>query len=146
MLKNREKMRDIQRQNEKEYSETTASLKDELYDKWEEPMKEKMLRDRRLWISEFMEKNEFSKIPDTVKDFYEKDKVKIPPTAEELEMMQKLAEAKKKEKGKGKKKKKLTEKDKFEKDNPRNGPTETVLIMQQQVEKHTKEWKDQISP
>lgn len=81
MLKNREKMRDIQRQNEKEYSETTASLKDELYDKWEEPMKEKMLRDRRLWISEFMEKNEFSKIPDTVKDFYEKDKVKIPPTA-----------------------------------------------------------------
>lgn len=139
-------MRDIQRQNEKEYSETTASLKDELYDKWEEPMKEKMLRDRRLWISEFMEKNEFSKIPDTVKDFYEKDKVKIPPTAEELEMMQKLAEAKKKEKGKGKKKKKLTEKDKFEKDNPRNGPTETVLIMQQQVEKHTKEWKDQISP
>lgn len=43
-----------------------------------------------------MEKNEFSKIPDTVKDFYEKDKVKIPPTAEELEMMQKAADAKKK--------------------------------------------------
>lgn len=59
-------------------------------------MKEKMLRDRRLWISEFMERAEFTKIPDTVKDFYEKDKVKIPPTAEELEMMQKLAEAKKK--------------------------------------------------
>lgn len=55
-----------------------------------------MLRDRRLWISEFMERAEFTKIPDTVKDFYEKDKVKIPPTAEELEMMQKLAEAKKK--------------------------------------------------
>jgi hypothetical protein len=48
-------------------------------------------------------------------------------------MMQKLAEAKKKEKGKGKKKKKLTEKDKFEKENPRCGPTETVLIMQQQI-------------
>lgn len=96
MLRHREKMREVQRQNEKEYSETTASLKDQLYEKWEEPMKEKMLRDRRLWISEFMEKNEFSKIPDTVKDFYEKDKVKIPPTAEELEMMQKLAEAKKK--------------------------------------------------
>ena len=57
MFKHREKMRDIQRQNEKQYSETTASLKDELYEKWEEPMKEKMLRDRRLWISEFMEKN-----------------------------------------------------------------------------------------
>lgn len=54
--------------------------------------------------------------------------------------MLKLAEAKKKEKakGKGKKKKKnLTEKDKFEKDNPRNGPTEAVLIMQQKVEQHT---------
>lgn len=48
-----------------------------------------------------------------MKDFYEKDVVKIPPTAEEQEMMQKMAEAKKKEKGKGKKKKKLTEKDKF---------------------------------
>ena len=48
--------------------------------------------------------------------------------------MQKLAEAKKKEKGKGKKKKKkLTEKDKFEKENPRCGPTETVLIMQQHI-------------
>ena len=50
--------------------------------------------------------------------------MKIPPTPEEIEMMQKLAEAKKKEKGKGKKKKKkLTEKDKFEKENPRCGPT-----------------------
>lgn len=105
-----------------------------------------MLRDRRGWISEFMERNEFSKIPDTVKDYYEKDKVKIPPTAEEQEMMLKLAEAKKKEKGKGKKKKKLTEKDKFEKDNPRNGPTETVLLMQQQIEKHSTEWKDQTGP
>jgi hypothetical protein len=105
-----------------------------------------MLRDRRLWISEFMERYEFSKIPDTVKDFYEKNVVKIPPTAEEQEMMLKLAEAKKKEKGKGKKKKKkLTEKDKFEKDNPRCGPTETVLIMQKQIERHTQEWKDQTS-
>ena len=104
-------------------------------------MKEKMLRERRDWISKFMEKYEYSKIPDTVKDFYEKDKVKIPPTPEQLEMMQKLAEAKKKEKGKGKKKKKLTEKDKFEKENPRNGPTETVLVMQEQIEKHTKECK-----
>jgi hypothetical protein len=104
-----------------------------LYEKWEEPLKEKMLRDRRLWISEYMERAEFAKIPDTVKDFYEKDKVKIPPTPEEQEMMLKLAEAKKKEKGKGKKKKKLTEKDKFEKENPKCGPTETVLIMQQQI-------------
>jgi len=55
-----------------------------------------MLRDRRLWISEFMERNEFTKIPDTVKDYYEKDKVKIPPTAEEQEAMLKAAEAKKK--------------------------------------------------
>jgi hypothetical protein len=30
-----------------------------------------------------MERHEFSKIPDTVKDFYEKDKVKVPLTAEE---------------------------------------------------------------
>jgi hypothetical protein len=47
--------------------------------------------------------------------------------------MLKMAELKKKNKakGKGKKKKKLTEKDKFEKDNPRNGPTETVLTLQQ---------------
>ena len=97
-----------------------------------------MLRDRREWIAEFMERNEYTKIPDTVKDFYEKDKVKIPPTPEELEMMQKMAEAKKKEKGKGKKKKKLTEKDKFQKQNPRNGPTEAVLDIQQEVEKHTK--------
>jgi hypothetical protein len=29
-----------------------------------------------------MERHEFSKIPDTVKDFYEKDKVKVPLTAE----------------------------------------------------------------
>lgn len=29
-----------------------------------------------------MEKHEFSKIPDNIKDFYERDKVKIPPTAE----------------------------------------------------------------
>lgn len=83
-------------QNAKEYQETISTLKDQLYEKWEQPMKEKMLRDRRLWISQFMERNQFSKIPDTVKDFYEKDKVKIPPTAEQLEMMQKLAEAKKK--------------------------------------------------
>lgn len=31
-----------------------------------------------------MERHEYTKIPDTVKDFYEKDKVKIPPTPEEL--------------------------------------------------------------
>lgn len=30
-----------------------------------------------------MERHEFSKIPDTVKDFYEKDKVKVPLTPEE---------------------------------------------------------------
>ena len=35
-------------------------------------MKEQMLRVRREWISEFMEMNEFAKIPDTVKDFYER--------------------------------------------------------------------------
>jgi hypothetical protein len=29
-----------------------------------------------------MERHEFSKIPDTVKDFYEKDKVKVPLTPE----------------------------------------------------------------
>ena len=89
------------------------NLKEELHEKWEEPMKEQMLRVRREWISEMMEMNEFSKIPDTVKDFYEREKVKIPPTPEEIEMMQKLADAKKKEKKGKKKKKKLTEKDKF---------------------------------
>ena len=31
-----------------------------------------------------MERHEYTKIPDTVKNFYEKDKVKIPPTPEEL--------------------------------------------------------------
>lgn len=31
-----------------------------------------------------MARNEFAKIPDTVKDYYEKDKVKIPPTPEEI--------------------------------------------------------------
>lgn len=30
-----------------------------------------------------MARNEFSKIPDTAKEFYEKDIVKIPPTPEE---------------------------------------------------------------
>ena len=114
MLKNKERVRELQVQKDKEYRETLGTLKEELYDKWEEPLKEKMLRDRRLWISEFMERNEFQKIPDTVKDYYEKDKVKIPPTAEEQEAMLKAAEAKKKQK-KGKKKKKLTEKDKFQK-------------------------------
>ena len=89
-----------------------------------------MLRDRRLWISEFMERNEFAKIPDTVKDFYEKDKVKIPLSPEEQEMEAKLAEMKKKEKKGKKKKKKLTEKEKFEKDNPRCGPTEAVMVIQ----------------
>lgn len=82
-------MRELQAQNSKQYQQTIGTLKDQLYEKWEEPMKEKMLRDRRLWISQFMERNEFAKIPDTVKDFYQKDKVKIPPTAEELEQMQK---------------------------------------------------------
>jgi|694.fasta_scaffold101749_2 hypothetical protein len=96
MNKNRERVRELQADNEKEYKETLGNLKEELYEKWEEPLKEKMLRDRRLWISEYMERAEFAKIPDTVKDFYEKDKVKIPPTPEEQEMMLKLAEAKKK--------------------------------------------------
>jgi len=138
MNKHREEMREKQKDTEKEYQETLGSLKDELMEKWEDPLKEKMMRERRIWISEFMERNEFGKIPDTVKDFYEKDKLKIPPTAEEIEMMQKIAEAKKKEKGKGKKKKKqLTEKEKFAKENPRNGPTETVVKMQKEIEKHT---------
>ena len=43
-----------------------------------------MLRERRIWIAEMMARHEYSKIPDSSKDFYEKDKVKIPPTAEEL--------------------------------------------------------------
>jgi hypothetical protein len=83
MMKNREKVRETQIEIAKDYKETLGNLKEELYEKWEEPLKEKMLRDRRLWISEFMERNEFAKIPNTVKDYYEKDKVKIPPTAEE---------------------------------------------------------------
>lgn len=59
-----------------------VDLKDKLLEEWEEPLKEKMLRDRRMWITEFLERNEFSKIPDTVKGYYEKDKVKIPLTPE----------------------------------------------------------------
>ena len=51
MNKNREKVRQVQATNEKEYKETLGNLKEELYDKWEEPLKEKMLRDRRVWIS-----------------------------------------------------------------------------------------------
>jgi len=56
MNKNREKVRELQTVNEKEYKETLGNLKEELYEKWEEPLKEKMLRDRRMWISEFMER------------------------------------------------------------------------------------------
>lgn len=51
MNKHRADMRKTQLQNTKEYQETISTLKDDLYEKWEEPMKEKMLRDRRLWIS-----------------------------------------------------------------------------------------------
>lgn len=34
MNKNREKVRELQAQNEKEYKETLSNLKEELYDKW----------------------------------------------------------------------------------------------------------------
>ena len=54
MNRNRQRVREVIAENEKDYKETLGTLKEELYDKWEEPLKEKMLRDRRLWISEFM--------------------------------------------------------------------------------------------
>ena len=52
-------------------------------------------------------------------------------------------EKKKKKQAKGKKKKKvLSEREQFEKDNPKNGPTDTVLKIQEQIENHTKNWKE----
>ena len=68
-----------------------------------------MLRDRHMWITEMLEKTEFNKIPDSAKDFYEKDKVKLPLTPEEEERLAKEEELKKKNKKKGKKKKVLSE-------------------------------------
>lgn len=85
----REELRRLQKENEKEYKEQISQTKEELLATWEEPLKEKMLRDRHMWIAEVMERTEFNKIPDSAKDFYEKDKVKLPLTPEEEERLAK---------------------------------------------------------
>ena len=50
----REKFRELQREQEKAYKNELVDLKEKLLEDWEEPLKEKMLRDRRMWITEFM--------------------------------------------------------------------------------------------
>mgnify|MGYP000983058966 CR=1 FL=1 len=87
--KKREDLRRAQKENEKEYKKEISELKEQLLETWEEPLKEKMLRDRHMWITEMLEKTEFNKIPDSAKDFYEKDKVKLPLTPEEEERLAK---------------------------------------------------------
>lgn len=47
----REELRRLQRENEKEYKNTVSELKEQLLETWEEPLKEKMLRDRQFMDS-----------------------------------------------------------------------------------------------
>lgn len=63
-------------------------------------------------------------------------KIPLSPEEEELKAKEEEMEKKKKKqaKAKGKKKKKvLSEREQFEKDNPKNGPTDTVLKIQEQI-------------
>jgi hypothetical protein len=54
-LEEREKeLREVKREKDRQYRETTKTLKDTLLEKWEEPMKDKMLVERRQWINEFL--------------------------------------------------------------------------------------------
>lgn len=45
-----------------------------------------MLQERREWIHDFLNKREFKGLPKKAKEFYDKDKVALPPTPEEEEL------------------------------------------------------------
>lgn len=75
-------------------------------------MKDKMLEERRKWIIEFMEKHDFSAVPNAAKEFYDRLKVKPPLTPEEEELERIKAELKAKEKKKKKDAKKAGKKGK----------------------------------
>jgi len=98
-------------------------------------MRDKMLEERRRWILEFMEKYDFSAVPNSAKEFYERLKVKPPLSPEDEELERMLSELKAKEKkkkkdakkaGKKGKKAKLSERDQFLKERTCVGPTEAV--------------------
>ena len=90
-------------------------------------MKDKMLEERRKWVLEYMERREFTGVPYKGKEFYDKDKVRPPLTAEEEALEEEKEKEKKKgKKGKGKgkgKKGKLSELDEFLEDYKPTGPT-----------------------
>lgn len=49
-----------------------------------------MLEERREWIYDFLNKREFKGLPKKANEFYDKDKVALPPTPEEEELQKVL--------------------------------------------------------
>lgn len=99
-----------------------------------------MLRERREWIHDFLNRREFKGLPKKAKEFYERFDVKLPLTPEEEELKRVLDEQAKKEKkkkkdakkaGKKGKKKKLSDREEFLKERACKGPSEAVLKIQE---------------
>ncbi len=65
-------MKKMQSENEKNYLNAIDDMKNELTDLWSDSIKDKMLDERRKWIMEFIDKNNFSSVPNSAKEFYER--------------------------------------------------------------------------
>ncbi|CAK65698.1 unnamed protein product (macronuclear) [Paramecium tetraurelia] len=142
----REKMKEKQQERLQEYKTALVEAKDNLMNDWQDDIQNQMLAERRRWYMSEVQKAEGKLVPPKVAQFYKKDQVRLPLTEEEQEMMDLLDKEKKAaKKNKGKKKKKKKQED--EDIRVEQGPTEAIVKMQDLIEKHNHEWRnDQLNP
>lgn len=139
----REKRRDIRDREYKNFKDKTIEIKEKL-EKTEKPdIKEKMLFERRMWITDVYENMEGKNLPKYVEEFYQRNNDNEPLTKEERDQRKKEAAQKKKDKKKAKKKKKKkTEKEEFLSSRTPEGPMDSKYLglIKQGVEGFSNNW------
>ena len=141
----RHKRKIEQKRNMDNLIDATNEIKANLMKTESPDIKEKMLYDRRNWITDFYEDHEGKELPQKVEDFYERHNVGKPLSPEELELKKKEAAAKKKAKQKAKankKKKKKTEKEEFLSSRVAKGAENSLLLkmIKTGVDNFSSEW------
>lgn len=145
VAKIRERRKGIQKRNANKMEQEKNDLKDNLRKKESPDIRDKMLYERRQWITDFYEDHEGRNLPADVEEFYERTNVGKPLSPEEEELKKKAEQEKKKLEKKAKenlKKGKLTAQQQFVHDRIMMGTSASLALkeIQENIGEFTNSW------